>query len=187
MIFVIPLAFRTWQCASVLPSAILHINAQQVQMAHFVQQNFDTEAIAAHDIGALAFYSHARILDLAGLASRDVLDRRLSGNFDTDDIRRMSVDRKVKLAIVYDSWFQGEGSPRQFWIGPKLPATWVKAGEWRLRMPAVIGDQTVSFYATSRAVLPDILAALDKYAPRLPTRVQYLSPRSQTIISSGLH
>ena len=47
MIFVIPLAFRTWQCASVLPSAILHINAQQVQMAHFVQQNFDTEALAA--------------------------------------------------------------------------------------------------------------------------------------------
>ncbi len=174
LVVVIPLAFRTWQCVSVLPSAILHINSQQVQMAHFVQQNFDTEAIAAHDIGAIAFFSHARILDLAGLASRNVLDRRLSGNFDTSDIRRMAVERNVKLAIIYDSWFQGEGSTRQFWIGPKLPATWVKAGEWRLRMPAVIGDQTVSFYATSLESLPDIQTSLDNYASRLPERVRYM-------------
>ncbi len=173
-LFVIPLAARSWRCASLLPAAIEHISSQQLQIARFVQQNFDTEAIAAHDIGAVAFFSNARILDFAGLASRDVLNRRLSGQFNTEDIRRMAEKRGTRIAIVYDSWFQGDGDPRQFWIGPKLPVEWVKAGEWRLPEPAVVGDQAVSFYAVSPESLTALQCALKSYASQLPARVRFV-------------
>ncbi len=173
-LFVIPLAARGWQCVAILPPAILHISAQQLQMARFVHQNFDGEAIAAHDIGAVAFLSNARILDFAGLASRDVLNRRLSGQFNTEDIRRMAKARGTRIAMVYDSWFQGDGDTRQFWIGPKLPAEWVKVGEWRMRDAAVVGDQAVSFYAVSADSLAALQGALKSFASQLPARVRYV-------------
>ena len=174
LLVAVPLLLRAWDCAQILPSAVLNLNAQQVQMAHFVERNFAVgDDVAAHDIGALAFYAHAGILDLAGLASRDILERRLNGSFDTADIARLTLRRGTRLAIVYDSWFQGNGSPRQFWIGPKLPGNWVKLGEWSLRQQVAIGDRTLSFYAVDASDAPRLAKLLFEHTPRLSPRISY--------------
>ena len=78
---------RTWLLATVIILAgfwvigarrfrtdVQIINTEMVATAHWIAKNTPTDAtIAAHDIGALGYYSEREIIDLAGLISPEVI------------------------------------------------------------------------------------------------------------------
>jgi hypothetical protein len=60
--------------ASAYASDVAIIESEMVSTAKWIEANTDREAlIAAHDIGALGYYSDRQILDLAGLISPEVI------------------------------------------------------------------------------------------------------------------
>jgi hypothetical protein len=80
-------ASRVWVLAAVLVTLIFTaigaqaytrdvqiIESEMVATARWIEANTDSRAlVAAHDIGALGYYSHRALLDLAGLVTPEVI------------------------------------------------------------------------------------------------------------------
>jgi hypothetical protein len=95
--------------------------------------------------------------------------------FTTDAIAKLTVDRQVKIALVYDPWFsilpltglRGLG-------GPPLPATWIRVAQWRTPYAQFLGGQIVSFYATDEVTAAALRNSLAQFASTLPKQVEVL-------------
>lgn len=78
------------------------IESEMVATAHWIQENTAPSAlIAAHDIGALGYFSQRDIVDLAGLISPDVIpfirdEARLKNYLDT---------QKVEYLMTFPAWY----------------------------------------------------------------------------------
>ncbi len=78
------------------------INTEMVKTAHWINSNLDDEAvIAAHDIGALGYFSERKIIDLAGLVTPDVIpfirDEKQLGTYMNE--------QKVDYLVTFPSWY----------------------------------------------------------------------------------
>src|SRR5690606_13296949 len=80
----------------ILPAS-KNIYEQQYQMARFVQKYYPKASICANDIGAMCFFSDIKLFDMFGLASKDVINLRIKGIFDKENIHRLAQDRAVEI------------------------------------------------------------------------------------------
>jgi hypothetical protein len=98
---------------------VAYIESQMVDTAKWVAQNVQPNAlIAAHDIGALGFFDHHKLVDLAGLISPDVIpfmndDDRLSAYMDAEGVqyliafpgwRPRLTDRETQIYITESNY-----------------------------------------------------------------------------------
>ena len=137
-----------------------YIYQQQFQMARLVKKAFPDGTVALNDIGAVDFFSEPHLLDLVGLASREVADSKLAGTFDTDEIRALARDHDVDLVIVYRDWFVGREA---------LPPEWKCLMTWRISKS--IGGDVVSFMVPNEERTASTLEKLQGFAPELPPTV----------------
>jgi hypothetical protein len=156
------IARRTRDATRVTPRAAKNIFEQQVQFAHFLKRYYPQASIALNDIGAAAYYSDAKILDLVGLGSNEVAHAKIDGQFTTEAIERLSKAHGVEIAIVYDSWFAG---------ALRLPPSWSLVGQWEIRGNVVCGSPIVSFYAVQANALPNLERNLAEFAYQVPATV----------------
>ncbi len=122
--------------ASAYAADVAVIESEMVVVAHWVAGNTQaSDIIAAHDIGALGYFSERTLLDLAGLVSPDVIP------FIRDETQLVSYlnAQKASYLITFPGWYpqliehahpvfntQGRFSPAQGgenmivyeWIGP---------------------------------------------------------------------
>jgi len=78
------------------------IESEMVETAHWVAKNTNSESlIAAHDIGALGFFSERRLLDLAGLISPEVIPFLR----DETRLKKYLDEHKVDLLITFPGWY----------------------------------------------------------------------------------
>lgn len=78
------------------------IESEMVPAARWVEANTDPQAlIAAHDIGALGFFSQRRLLDLAGLVSPEVIP------FIRDETRLQTflLENQAEYLVTFPSWY----------------------------------------------------------------------------------
>lgn len=152
---------RALFAAEQTPSACRNVYDQQVQNARFLTRFFPNEPVALNDIGAVAYYRRAPIIDLVGLASVPIA-RAKKLDFYTplspEDIARFAAP--ADIAILYDDWFSNN-----------LPKTWIRAGRWRLDWCRSCGSPVVSIYATRPEALERIVRALREFEPSLPEDV----------------
>jgi hypothetical protein len=148
-----------------VPRAARDIYQQQIQTARFVSQYYDGQSIALNDIGAVAFFTNARCLDLVGLASRDVLALKLRGRLDSRAIEQLGREHGVRLAIVYERWFSGRTA---------LPPSWTIVGRWKIPERLVSADDTVAICAVGDGEQTSLRDHLRAFAPSLPAGVRYL-------------
>ncbi|MHA1339927.1 MAG: hypothetical protein ACTSRZ_15620 [Promethearchaeota archaeon] len=119
-----------------------NIYEQQYQMANFLKIYYDNKSIAANDIGAINFYTNCYILDLIGLSNKDVSNFRIEHNYSTQSIRELCEKYNIAIAVIYDSWFNGE-------LLPLPPSEWTKICEWNITNNVVCSDSLVSWYAVN--------------------------------------
>jgi len=80
------------------------IQTEMVETAQWVNENLNKDAIlAAHDIGALGFFSNRKIIDLAGLISPEVIP------FLRDEIKLANYlnENNVNYVIAFPNWYDG--------------------------------------------------------------------------------
>ena len=143
------------------PLACRNIYEQQMQSARFLVAKFPHERVAVNDIGAVAWVGNDRVVDLIGLATLDVAEAKglkLEQQLTRADVVRLTKD--VKVAIVYDEWFE-----------ENLPATWLRVGRWKIADNKSCAFPTVAIYATDPATYPAVIEALRSFAPGLPKHV----------------
>jgi len=150
-----PLRVRAAKSLKDTPKASHNIFEQQYQMAFFLRQFYQGQVVAANDIGAINYLADFRLVDLAGLGTRESAAFKLKRTYGSRQVAVVAEQYRAQIALVYDSWFQ-------------IPAEWIKVGEWQIRDNVVCGDDTVSFYAVDPAATPGLIENLRAFASRLP-------------------
>ncbi len=144
-----------------LPIRAWNIYNQQIQMARFLGTYYNGQAVALNDIGAPSFLTDIQMVDIFGLASKEVAETRLHGDYGADDIERLTRAKDVQVAIVYDRWFQtSEGS--------LLPPHWEEVGAWRIPFNINCGWHTVSIYAVAPESRATLMRNLSDFSAKLP-------------------
>jgi hypothetical protein len=145
-----------------MPRGAHEIRSQQAQTADLLAAAYAGRAVAVNDIGLVALHHRGPMLDLAGLASIEVLRARKGPGVSAAFLERVVREHHVEVVAIYDSWFAG-----------MIPPTWTRVGTWRLtaRDRVTVGGLKVAFYAPSTALVGRLDAALREFEPRLPRDV----------------
>jgi len=145
-----------------IPQASKNIYEQQYQMALFLNTYYDDSRIAANDIGAINYYTDIQCLDLWGLSNMEVAKAKMQNSFDVEFIDQITKSQQIKIAILYEQWFEPYGG---------LPSEWIKVGEWTIQNNVVCGSETVSFFAVDTSEKDFLAQHLREFSPNLPLDV----------------
>lgn len=145
----------------IVPQSTNDIYEQQYQMALFLREYYQNDSIAANDIGAINYFADIKCLDLVGLSSNDIAQAHKTNTFNAQKLDSIANQHQVKIAIVYDQWWDGN-----------IPSNWIKVGEWTTPHYLILGNDTISFYATSPQYAAELIKNLRAFSSRLPKEIK---------------
>lgn len=155
-----PVPLRALGAFHNLPAAARNIYEQQYQMGSFLQQYYHHTAVAANDVGAVSYLSDNHIFDLWGLGNNTVAAAKLNGAYSPDFLQQFTLQQQVKIAVVYDTWFDST-----------LLQQWKKVASWKITDNVICGGEEVSFYAIDPAEATALYSNLSSFQPKLPSKV----------------
>ena len=156
----LPIAWRAFEATATTPTAVANIYQQQYQMGLFVRQCCAAETVAVNDIGAVSYLGGGRVLDLVGLADIETAKVRMADRLDADFLDQRTRREGVRLAIVYEGFFNG------------FPPTWQKVGEWKIPNRVSAAYDSVSFFAVQPSGAERLAEDLRSFSGRLPSEVE---------------
>src|SRR5450432_3432439 len=144
--------------------AIHNIYEQQYQMGLFLKAYYKEQTVAANDVGAISYMADLNTIDMWGLGNNEVASARKLGNWNNDFLQKLVADKRTRMAVIYDSWFD-KG------LGDK----WVKVATWQMPYNYICGDIYVTFYGISQSEAALLKTNLASFAPQLPgdVKVEY--------------
>src|SRR5260221_66939 len=155
-----PFVWRSAYGYATAKKACLNIYDQQLQMSRFLKEHYNRDTVAANDISAISFYSNVNVVDLFGLGNIEVA-RSKKGNYWTSPFLDSLVRaRKVKLAIVYDEWYE-----------KALLDHWTKVATWKIPNNVICGADNVTFYSITKENSDSLSSHLHRFQPSLPPGV----------------
>ena len=130
---------RGYMAVGYVPSAASEVYRQDYQMALFVKEYYGDGPVVLNDVGNVAFYTDARIIDLWGLATLETARMLLEGRYTQENVDSLVREKGGRIAVLYGDVF----AQRYF------PVPWEEVGLWYLLGPRrfVVGNKTVYFYA----------------------------------------
>jgi hypothetical protein len=150
--------------AIVAPSTT-NVYEQQYQTAMFVKKFYNGKEIALTDIGTTSFFADIKLIDFWGLGDIEVSRLRRSGEFfNKEEMRKISEQRKIKVAFIYESSFIEE-------TGSTIPEEWKKVGQWKISNNIICADDVVSVYAVDPSEESNLIANLKAHSPAMPPHV----------------
>jgi hypothetical protein len=155
-----PFAIKTYYLI-ITPQSTNNIYEQQYQMASFLSEYYPNDSIAANDIGAINYFTNIQCLDLVGLSSNDVAQAHKNNTFNTQELNYLANQHHIEIAIIYEEWWDGD-----------IPSNWIKVGEWITPHNVILGNSTVSFYATSPQYETQLIENLKLFSPQLPKNIK---------------
>ncbi len=103
LVLVAATVVSTWERRDYYTISCRYITDRQVATAHWIQDHLPADAVVGtHDVGALAFYSGRRIVDMVGLISPEMIDR--IGRIDL--LLEYLKAQKVTHLAVLRTWFE---------------------------------------------------------------------------------
>lgn len=171
-----PLGWRTQQAMQEIVPVAGNIHDQQRQMAAVVTHLGPGARVAVNDLGAVAFFSRARVLDLWGLGDNAMARAKCEGRYDAGTLCKRLEESGTEYVICYPSWFLD---------GQQLPESLIAVEEWILGKNHFCGSDRVVFYGVTPAAaerLRDALAAYRRSEPDAPfpnNRMIPLAPPSR--------
>jgi hypothetical protein len=170
LLVAVPLATLAFQAAWKTPIASRNIWQQQYQMGLFLREYYPQGVVAANDIGAIDYLADIRLVDLFGLASRDVLAAKLGGAWQRDlagALDSLTAAEGAQIAVIYDSWFGYNPETG----AAAVPARWIRVADWTIPGNVVCGSATVTWYAVQPGQAAALRSALESFASGLPAGV----------------
>ena len=155
-----PFAIKTYYL-TITPQSTNNIYEQQYQMASFLNEYYPDGSIAANDIGAINYFTNIHCLDLVGLSSNDVAQAHENNTFNEQELNYLANQHHVQIAIIYEAWWAGD-----------IPSNWIKVGSWTTPHDVILGNSTVSFYATSPQYENELIENLKSFSPQLPKDIE---------------
>lgn len=146
-----------------VPDAVNNIYEQHYQIGLFLKKFYRGETVALNDIGAPNYLADIRCIDLWGLGTKEVAQMKRNGTYNRKKLQEMVNSRGVKIAIVYDRWFESGQI-----ITDGVPSDWKLVGQWTVSYRIVSNHSTVSFYAINSAEEKNLIAHFKEFLWELP-------------------
>jgi len=145
-----------------LPVASNNIYEQQYQMHRFVTEYYN-DVVAVHDIGYVSYLNNNYVVDLAGLASIEVVNYRKTPE-NKNWVSELMKKHEAKLTMVYDDWF-----------AELMPDQWHKVGVLHTsKYKVTTARLQVSFYVADCDVYQDVYPLITSFADTLPQGVKFI-------------
>ncbi len=90
------------------------------QTAQFLRLNYPRDTVVVNDLGAVTYYTEARILDLVGLGDLEPLQIMRRGPYTSQDVTAWTAPYRPSIAILQLGWSV---------VTPLIPPEWIKVGE----------------------------------------------------------
>jgi len=161
LILIIPLAQRGYNAIAQAERAMTNIYEQQYQLALFLQRYYQGTPVVLNDIGLINYHTDIKCLDMMGLGNVEVLKAMKDKNWNKNTIAQMSMNKGVKVALIYDSVF-----------GNSVPLEWNRVGQWKISNNVVCGSETVSIYAVDPSETNRLIDNLSDFQNQLPKTVE---------------
>ena len=155
LLMMVPLGLAYAPVTLRTPAAALSVFEQQYQMHRFATAYFPYP-VAVNDLGWVAFDNDIRVLDLWGLGSESARRLTRDGGRTVATVQRLT-DGQVAYAMIYDIAF-----------AEAIPPGWCRIADLTTSRVIAASDQ-VAFYLIERPREDEMRAALDRFAPTLPT------------------
>lgn len=170
---ILPLAPRSLTLF-LFPTVLFNIFALPYQSANLLQRFPSRTPVALWDIGLPAYLTEARILDVVGLAHREVATLRLAGK-EEHILPYLIHHDQARVIVVYDTLFP-YGKRNAHFIGSwGIPAT-----SWK-----VVGGPRMSVYVARCEDIPRFAPLVRDFFADLPARIQRsFQPDTSRCISS---
>ena len=156
-----PMAINGYESIISVPQASKNIYEQQYQMALFLKEYYQGETVGLNDIGVINYRDDIKCLDLWGLASFEVAEKREEGKFGVTEISDMVQTNNVSVIIIYN-----------YTLGSNIPPDWIKVGEWEIKDNVACGDSVVLFYAPNPQNETYLREKLKMFSSKLPKDVE---------------
>jgi len=155
----LPLLFRSILANAQIVPAVGNIHDQQVQMARVGRLLGPQARIAVNDLGAMAFFTDAHVLDLWGLGDNRITRAKRDHYMNSDFLRQRLLEDHTEYVICYPSWFLPPAA---------LPDTLIPVERWHLNGNIICGAEDVYFYGTSPEAAQKLTDALTRYRLDFP-------------------
>jgi hypothetical protein len=123
-----------------------------VKPAEFLQRYYPQSTIVVNDLGAVTYFTEARILDMFGLGDIEPIRirRQKGGDYTAADIEDWTGAHHPSIAILQIGWG---------WVIPRIPNRWVRVAE--VQMPAE--GVFIGYFAVDRAEAPRLRAHVEEF------------------------
>ncbi len=134
---------------------------EHILTARFVENYYDRATLVINDLGAMAYFSKARLLDILGLGSIEPVRWRLAQGrgFHSSEMKRWVRDSGAEIAIFQSNYTQWHRV---------LPKGWAHVCDWRIRRRNIFRDRIVRFYASNPQKARELELNLREFSDRLP-------------------
>lgn len=129
-------------------------------IADFLGQHYADQTVAVHDVGALAWTTDVRFVDLAGLADDTVARLHQRGELTTDAFDRRCKESGARVAVVLESWPDGGA-----------PSSWTPVARLHHVGSGRHATRPFLFYAIDPDAEQGLRAALEEAPPSLSDRM----------------
>lgn len=160
-LLITPMATNGFESITSVPQASKNIYEQQYQMALFLKEYYQNETVGLNDIGVINYMDDIKCLDLWGLASFEVAEKREEGKYGVTEISDMVKNNNVSVIIIYN-----------YTLGNNIPPDWIKVGQWEIKDNVACGDSVVLFYAPNEKNETYLREKLRMFSSRLPQDVE---------------
>ena len=107
--------------------------------AKFLARHYPAATVAINDLGAVTFFTEARILDIFGLGDIEPLRiKRKSGGYTKADVLSWTARYRPEIGIFQLAWA---------WVQPRIPDEWIKTAELAMPRSSKSGFIRIGFYA----------------------------------------
>ena len=157
------LGFKSYRSMVYGPRAYHNIYEQQYQMARFIGEYYNNATVVLNDIGAVCFFTEARVLDVYGLGSMEPARAKLGNHYNTQWLRGWASASDATLAVVYSTGWAGESFA--------IPSEWNRAATWTLSDNFVLAGDAVDLYAVQPAALSGLELNVSRFRSQLPPEI----------------
>jgi hypothetical protein len=121
---------------------------EHLQPTFFIQHNYAHAVVVASDIGAISYYTDAKVLDPIGLGSPEpLLLERKTGTFAPRDLDAWALRDGAQIAVLETGWLT---------VRKIIPVQWVCVEAWHIPRNVVYHNLDISFYAIDPEQAPEL-------------------------------
>ena len=139
---------------------------EHIQIAQFIRKYYNDSVVALNDIGAVAYFTDARIIDIYGLSSLEpYIFRGQDNGYSKQDVYTWTKNEGVQIAFLQIQWNE---------IQPRVPDEWELVSQWEIPQNVVFHDTKFGIFAVDPLARDDLIKNLKSFEAEMPSDLKQI-------------